>query len=102
MGARMKEIVAAANLAVIIGCAFANAQPRPPAGSPQPASQQTGTPQAAAPSRLYGDSWYEFFLGQVNPDHLDRGAWIEQRRQMLLDATARNPYFKYSLMVTVL
>src|SRR5437667_1839835 len=102
MGARMKAILAAANLAVVIACAFANAQPRLPAGSPQPASQQTGTTQAAAPSRLYGDSWYEFFLRQFNPDHLDRGAWIEQRRQIFLDGTARSPYFKYSLAVTVL
>ena len=98
----MKAILAAVNLAVVIVWVSANLQPRPPAGSPQPARQQTGTAQAAAPSRLYGDSWYDFFLRQFNPDHMDRGAWIEQRRQMLLDATARNPFFKYSLMVTVL
>jgi hypothetical protein len=39
---------------------------------------------------------------QFNPDHRDWGDWIEERRQALLDASARNPYFKYSLVSTAL
>lgn len=89
-------------LAVFLGCAPINGQSRQPASPAQQATQRTGKAPAATPSRLYGDTWYDFFLRQFNPDHLDRGAWIEQRRQMFLDATARNPYFKYSLVVTVL
>lgn len=98
----MKETLAAAGLAVFLGFAPVNGQSRQPAGAAQQATQRTGTAQVATPSRLYGDAWYDFFLRQFNPDHLDRGAWIEQRRQMFLDATARSPYFKYSLTATIL
>jgi hypothetical protein len=47
------------------------------------------------------DTWYEFMLKQFNPDDLDYGAWMEQRRQAFLDASVRNPYFRYSTGVTV-
>jgi hypothetical protein len=47
------------------------------------------------------DTWYEFLLKQFNPDDLDYGAWMEQRRQAFLDASVRNPYFNYSAGVTV-
>ena len=61
----------------------------------------TGTrPVTAAP--LYRDTWYNFVVRQFNPDHRDWGDWIEERRQALLDASARNPYFKYGLVSTVL
>jgi len=39
---------------------------------------------------------------QFNPDRRNWGDWIEERRQALLDASARNPYFKYSQVSTVL
>jgi hypothetical protein len=101
MGARMKVPLATVSLVVVVACASVNGQTRWPAGTPQPASQRTGTTQPT-PSHLYGDTWFDFFLRQFNPGHLDRGAWLEQRRQMFLDATARNPFFKYSLTVTLL
>ncbi len=41
-------------------------------------------------------------MRQFNPDHRNWGDWIEERRQALLDASARNPYFKYSLVSTIL
>src|SRR5512146_2793648 len=41
------------------------------------------------------DTWYEFLLKQFNPDDCDYGAWIEERRQTFLDASAHNAYFKY-------
>lgn len=41
------------------------------------------------------DTWYEFLLKQFNPTDFDYGAWMEERRQAFLDASARNPYFKY-------
>lgn len=41
------------------------------------------------------DTWYEFLLKQFNPTDFDYGSWIEERRQAFLDASARNPYFKY-------
>jgi hypothetical protein len=46
------------------------------------------------------DTWYEFLLKQFNPSNFDYGAWIEERRQVFLDASVRNPYFKYSLGTT--
>jgi hypothetical protein len=47
------------------------------------------------------DTWYEFLLKQFNPSNFDYGAWIEERRQVFLDASVRNPYFKYSLGTTI-
>jgi hypothetical protein len=47
------------------------------------------------------DTWYEFLLKQFNPDDLDYGTWLDQRRQAFLDASVRNPYFKYSASVTM-
>lgn len=48
-----------------------------------------------------GDTWYEFLLKEFNPDDIDYGSWLEERRQVFLDATAHNPYFRYSASVTV-
>jgi hypothetical protein len=53
-------------------------------------------------TRPYQDTWYDGLLRQFNPDNLDWGHWLEQRRQALLNQTAANPYFKYSLITTVL
>ena len=54
------------------------------------------SPAAPGP-RLYQrhDTWYELLLKQFNPTDFDYGAWMEERRQAFLDASARNPYFKY-------
>jgi hypothetical protein len=87
---------------VLIACATLSGQTRAPSGARNITSDLTSRSQAGTRVRLYGDTWYDFFLHQFNPDNLDRGAWIEQRRQILLDATARNPFFKYSLVITVL
>jgi len=48
-----------------------------------------------------GDTWYEFLLKQFNPNNFDYGAWMEERRQVFLDESVRNPYFKYSLGTTI-
>jgi hypothetical protein len=57
--------------------------------------------QGPAPPRLYQDTWYEFVLRQFNPTDFNYGAWLEQRRQAFLDATARNQYFWFAFWVTV-
>jgi hypothetical protein len=57
--------------------------------------------QSERPLYQRRDTWYEFLLKQFNPNDLDYGAWTEQRRQAFLDASARNPYFKFSAGVTV-
>ena len=58
-------------------------------------------PQPATPLYQSRDTWYEFLLKQFNPDDLDYGSWMKQRRQAFLDASARNPYFKYSAGTTL-
>jgi len=68
------------------------------------------SPAGVGPRLLYQrhDPWYEFLLKQFNPADFDYGAWMESRRQAFLDASARNPYFKYcwglsiALMLTAL
>ena len=48
-----------------------------------------------------GDTWYDFLLKQFNPNDIDYGAWIEERRQVFLDESVRNPYFRYGAGVTL-
>jgi hypothetical protein len=57
-------------------------------------------PRAASPLYQRRDTWYEFLLKQFNPDDIDYGSWLEKRRQMFLEASVNNPYFKYSAGLT--
>lgn len=57
--------------------------------------------RAASPLYERRDTWYEFLLKRFNSDDLDYGSWLEQRRQILLDASMHNPYFKYSAGLTL-
>jgi hypothetical protein len=57
--------------------------------------------QGPVPPRLYQNTWYEFVLRQFNSTDFNYGAWLEQRRQAFLDATARNQYFWFAFWVTV-
>jgi len=58
--------------------------------------------QAQAPRRpsLGRETWYEALLEKCNPSGRDYGAWLARRRQALLDASVRQPQFRYSLSVT--
>ncbi len=56
--------------------------------------------QGPAQPRLYQDTWYEFLLRQFNPTDFNYGAWLEQRRQAFLEATAENQYFWFAFWVT--
>ena len=82
------------------------AQQRPqsravPHGQRQAQSQGQGQAPPARPMYQRRDTWYEFLLKQFNPSNFNYGAWIEERRQVFLDASVRNPYFKYSLGTTI-
>jgi len=44
---------------------------------------------------------YDSLLKQFNPDQVNYGAWMEERRQAFLNATVRNPYFAYSATMTL-
>ena len=68
---------------------------------PPPRSIQASSP-ASKPLYKQSETWYEFLLKQFNPDDLDDGGWLEQRRRVFLDANGRNPYFQYSLCITIL
>jgi hypothetical protein len=57
--------------------------------------------RAASPLYQRRDTWYEFLLKPFNPDGIDYGSWLEKRRQILLDASVHNPYFKYSTGLTL-
>jgi hypothetical protein len=58
-------------------------------------------PSAPRPARRQRVSFYGFLLKQFNPDEVNYGAWMDQRRQAFLNATIRNPYFAYSATVTM-
>src|SRR5215469_5558516 len=75
---------------------------RSPERPRQTATRPSTGAQPVAPAPLYRDTWYDFMVRQFNPDHRDWGDWIEERRQALLEASVRSPYFKYSLVSTVL
>lgn len=47
------------------------------------------------------EPWYDRVLRRINPSDFDYGAWLEDRRVALLQATVANPYFWYSTLVTV-
>jgi hypothetical protein len=63
--------------------------------------QATSASHPAASVYQRRDTWYEFLLKQFNPDDLDYGTWMDERRHAFLDASVRNPYFKYSASVTI-
>jgi hypothetical protein len=50
----------------------------------------------------YQRTWYDALLRQFNPDNIEWGHRLEQRRKAFLNETANNPYFKYSLVTTTL
>jgi hypothetical protein len=79
------------------------AQQQRQSSTAQVPSQRQKTAQPPAHPHPYEgrDTWYEFLLKQFNPDNLDYGAWMEQRRQAFLDTRVRNPYFRYSLFATL-
>src|SRR5208283_176904 len=102
----MKRTLAIVTLAVValMTAAGAIAQQRPQSQA-VPHRQRQGHPQPPPQVQpihpLYQDTWYELLLKKFNPDHFDYGAWMEERRQAFLEASVRNPYFNYSLSVTL-
>ena len=88
-------------LSSVLSISTASGQQHPQA-QPRPAQlHSSSTSQFSTPLYQRRDTWYEFLLKQFNPDDLDYGAWMEQRRQAFLDASVRNQYFNYSAVVTV-
>ena len=46
-------------------------------------------------------TWYEFLLHQLNPHGRDYGPWYRERREALVEARVRNPYFWHSFWATL-
>lgn len=46
------------------------------------------------------ETWYEFMLRRFNPNDVDYGSWIEQKRREFIEARIKNLYFLYSLCTT--
>ena len=106
----MKRTLAIVTLAMVVlmtaAPVIAQQRPQPPVaphGQRQAQPQVQGQRQVSPARPIYHrrDTWYEFLLKQFNPSNFDYGAWMEQRRQVFLDASVRNPYFKYSAAVTI-
>ena len=104
----MKRTLAIITLAVmgLLTASPAIAQQRPQSpvalhGQRQAQPQEQRQAPPARPIYPRRDTWYEFLLKQFNPGNFDYGAWMEQRRQVFLDASVRNPSFKYSLGTTI-
>jgi hypothetical protein len=57
--------------------------------------------QAQGRTQQPPNTWYEFLLKQFNPSDIDYGKWMEERRRVFLAASVKNPYFPYSLGVTI-
>jgi hypothetical protein len=47
------------------------------------------------------ETWYEFMLKQFNPENKDYGRWIEERRRQFIAARLQNPYFAYSVCMSL-
>ena len=96
--ANLPAVIAWLSLAVC--SSFAQNQP---SGSSVPRSRYSPMAAAQAQGRTHQppDTWYEFLLKQFNPSDVDYGEWMEERRRVLLAASVKNPYFPYSLCVTV-
>lgn len=57
--------------------------------------------QAPGEPHFGRETWYEVLLKKMDPSHMNYGEWLEGRRQIVLDASVRNPFFWYSFWMTV-
>jgi hypothetical protein len=96
----MKKAVYLLPVILTLGISL-GAQERQPVREPgSPVDVQSGEPTAHP--RLYRETWYDYLIRQFNPNGVNWGRWVEERRQAFLQSTAANPFFKYSLVVTCL
>src|ERR1017187_5828351 len=104
----MKRTIAIVTLAVLglmtTGPAIAQQRPQSPVAlrgqrQAQPQKHRPGPP--ARPIYQRRDTWSEFLRKQLNASNVGYGAWIEERQQVFVDASVRNPYFKSGLGPTI-
>ena len=92
--------------ALITGITFGQVEPRSPArhqASTPVASSSPRDSSSPAPQRLYehNQHFFEYVLHELNPNDTDWGAWYEERRKALIDASIHNSGFWYSFWVTL-
>ena len=103
----MKVVSATVAFLLVSAIVICPASAQPAQSNPAPSAVQAARRRASpaspvsTPRYQHRDTWYEFLLKQFNPYDFDYGAWLEQRRQAFLDASVRNPYFRYSAIVTL-
>ena len=78
--------------------------PRYPPGQPlasQQSKQLYQRPQTVRPYQPPED-FFHYSTKLVNRNDIDYGAWMEDRRRALVDASLTNPFFWYSALTTSL
>jgi hypothetical protein len=99
----MKRALAISTLLIGLTAASAASLQRT-AASPNPSLSKPRADATAPPTRppyQRQETWYEFMLKQFNPNNIDYGSWIEQRRREFIEDRIKSPYFLYSLCTTV-
>ena len=96
------SIELALTCALLLGVSSGFGQSRP-SRTEVPRSQYSPMAAAQAQGRAPQppDTWYDFLLKQFNPNNLDYGRWMEERRRAFLEATVSNPYFSYGFWLTL-
>lgn len=96
-----RKLAVAALLTTMVANAAAVQKTVKPNSFPDPKSYAVPKPDPVSPPHQHHDTWYEFMLKQFNPENNNYGNWIEARRREFIEARIKNPYFVYSLCVTV-
>ena len=92
----------AASLFVVISLTLAITPANSQTRRPPPRSQYSPlAAQQGENPRQQRQTWYEFALSRLNPNNVDYGAWMEERRRAFLEATMKNQYFNYALAMTL-
>jgi len=100
MRARCSLPVMIAWLLLAAGSTFAQDR-RSESSVPRSQYSPMAAAQAQGRTQVPPDTWYDFLLKQFNPNDVDYGRWMEERRRAFLEATAKNPYFPYSFWLTL-
>lgn len=96
-----KKLAVAALLTAIAAQAAAVEKTAQPSSSPDPRSHAVSTPDRVQPPYQHQDTWYEFMLKQFNAQNKNYGNWIEERRHDFIEGRIKNPYFAYSVCMSL-
>src|SRR5260370_11252356 len=91
-------------LLTIISVDLGAPAPHYPPDQPPPSQQSKHLYQRPQPGRPYQprEDFFHYSTKLVNRNDIDYGAWMEERRRALVDASLTNPFFWYSALTTFL